>query len=43
MPADQKTKAPANLSFEDAEKLRAKKAIKTRERAAGQGNPWGNS
>ncbi|WP_076419147.1 MULTISPECIES: VF530 family DNA-binding protein [Colwelliaceae] len=42
VPADQKTKEPADLSFEDAERLRAKKAIKTRERAASKGNPWAN-
>lgn len=42
IPANQQPKAPAELSFEDAEKLRAKKAIKTRERAASNGNPWAN-
>ena len=41
VPEDQKTKEPANLSFEDAEQLRAKKAKKTREFAASKSSPWG--
>lgn len=43
VPADEKTKPPAALSFEDAEGLREKKAKKTREFASGKANPWGNS
>lgn len=43
VPANDKTKAPAELSFEDAERLRAKKAKKTRERAMEKSGPWGNS
>lgn len=43
VPMNQQTKEPADLSFEDAERLRAKKAVKTRERASGKANPWGNS
>jgi len=43
VPADQKTKEPAELNFDDAEKLRAKKAKKTREFAAGKASPWGKS
>lgn len=43
VPINAQVKEPADLSFEDAERLRAKKAIKTRERAAGKANPWGNS
>jgi len=41
VPINAQVKEPADLSFEDAERLRAKKAIKTRERAAGKANPWG--
>jgi len=41
VPAQDKPKAPAELSFEDAENLRQKRAIKTRERASTPGNPWG--
>ncbi|MGJ8691219.1 MAG: VF530 family DNA-binding protein [Thalassotalea sp.] len=42
VPAHHTPKEPAELSFEDAEKLREKKAIKTRARAATKANPWGN-
>ena len=42
VPAHQKPKAPAVLSFEDAERLRQKKAKKSRERASGSSNPWAN-
>lgn len=42
VPAHQKPGAPAELSFEDAERLREKKAKKTRERAGGKVNPWAN-
>ena len=42
VPAHHKPKEPAELSFEDAERLRAKKAKKTRERASNKANPWGN-
>ena len=41
VPADQKPKEPANLSFEDAEQLREKKAKKTREFTANKSSPWG--
>ena len=43
VPADQKPGEPAELSFEDAERLRQKRAEKTRARAAAAtpGNPWG--
>jgi len=42
VPADQKPGEPAELSFEDAERLRQKRAEKTRARAAAtSGNPWG--
>lgn len=41
VPEKDKTKNPAELSFEDAERLRAKKAKKTRERAAEKSGPWG--
>lgn len=41
MPADQKPGEPAELSFEDAERLRQKKAKKTRERSSTPDNPWG--
>jgi len=44
VPTNQQTKPPADLSFEDAERLRAKKAIKTRERAksSSKDDPWSN-
>lgn len=41
VPADQKPGAPAELSFEDAERLRQKRAKKTRERSSTPDNPWG--
>lgn len=41
VPADQKPGEPAELSFEDAERLRQKKAKKTRERSSTPDNPWG--
>lgn len=41
IPADQKPGEPAELSFEDAERLRQKKAKKTRERSSTPDNPWG--
>ena len=43
VPAKDKPRAPAELSLEDAERLRAKIAKKTRERSSGPFNPWGNS
>jgi len=43
VPADQQPKEPADLSFEDAERLREKKAKKTREYTSNKANPWGNS
>ncbi len=41
VPAHQKPKAPVELSFEDAERLRQKKAKKTRERQSNNNGPWG--
>lgn len=41
IPANQKPGKPAELSFEDAENLRQKRAIKTRERSSTPSNPWG--
>jgi len=41
VPAQHKPKPPAELSFEDAERLRQKKAKKTRERQANKKGPWG--
>ena len=41
VPAHQKPAAPAELSFEDAENLRQKRAKKTRERSSTPNNPWG--
>lgn len=41
IPEDQKPSDPAELSFEDAENLRQKRAKKTRERTSTPGNPWG--
>jgi uncharacterized protein (DUF2132 family) len=41
IPSDQKPGAPAELSFEDAERLRQKRAKKTRERSSTPDNPWG--
>tara|TARA_R110001583_G_scaffold170446_1_gene323859 strand:+ start:1380 stop:1784 length:405 start_codon:yes stop_codon:yes gene_type:complete len=41
VPAHQKPGEPAELSFEDAERLRQKKAKKTRERSSTPDNPWG--
>ncbi|NQY37711.1 MAG: DUF2132 domain-containing protein [Alteromonadaceae bacterium] len=40
VPAHQKPREPAELSFEDAERLRVKKAKVTRERGASSFNPW---
>lgn len=43
VPAQDKVRAPAELSLEDAEQLRIKTAKKTRERAANKlSDPWGN-
>lgn len=42
VPAQQKPGEPTELSFEDAERLRQKKAKVTREKALNTGNPWGN-
>ncbi len=42
VPMHQKPGEPAELSLEDAENLRIKRAKKTRERASGASNPWGN-
>mgnify|MGYP005987305241 FL=1 len=41
VPAHQKPGEPAELSFEDAERLRQKRAKKTRERSSTPDNPWG--
>lgn len=41
VPAHQKPGEPAELSFEDAENLRQKRAKKTRERSSTPDNPWG--
>lgn len=41
VPAQHKPGEPAELSFEDAENLRQKRAIKTRERSSTSSNPWG--
>ncbi|MGV2871933.1 VF530 family DNA-binding protein [Colwellia sp. E150_009] len=41
IPTHQKPGKPAELSFEDAERLRQKKAKKTRERSSTPDNPWG--
>jgi len=43
VPAHHKIGSPTELSFEDAERLRSKKAKKTRERNASSDNPWANS
>ncbi|MGL1956850.1 MAG: VF530 family DNA-binding protein [Colwellia sp.] len=42
VPANDKPKAPAELSLEDAERLRQKKAKVTRARAASADDPWAN-
>ncbi len=41
IPAHHKPGEPAELSFEDAENLRQKRAKKTRERSSTPDNPWG--
>jgi uncharacterized protein (DUF2132 family) len=41
VPAHQKPGEPAELSFDDAENLRQKRAKKTRERSSTPDNPWG--
>jgi len=41
IPAHQKPGEPAELSFDDAENLRQKRAKKTRERSSTPSNPWG--
>ncbi|PCI62376.1 MAG: hypothetical protein COB35_04075 [Gammaproteobacteria bacterium] len=41
VPKHQTPKKPAELSFEDAERLRQKKAEKTRARNANINDPWG--
>ena len=41
IPAHQKPGTPAELSFDDAEGLRQKRALKTRERSSTPNNPWG--
>ena len=41
VPAHHKPKPPAELSFEDAERLRQKKAKKTRARQVNKKGPWG--
>jgi len=43
IPADQKPQLPACLSLDDAEKLRVKRAKKTREKSSNKFNPWENS
>lgn len=42
IPAHQQPKEPAVLSFEDAERLRQKKAKKSREKTSSASNPWAN-
>ena len=42
VPAQHKPGTPVELSFEDAERLREKKAKVTRERASQDNGPWGN-
>ena len=42
VPAQHKPGTPVELSFEDAERLREKKAKVTRERASQNNGPWGN-
>ena len=42
VPAHQKPGKPAELSFEDAERLREKRARKARMRSSSPANPWGN-
>jgi len=42
VPTKDKPGTPVELSFEDAERLREKKAKVTRERASKNNNPWGN-
>jgi len=42
VPATDKPGTPAELSFEDAERLREKKAKVTRQRESQNNNPWGN-
>ncbi|NQZ79741.1 MAG: VF530 family DNA-binding protein [Colwellia sp.] len=41
-PAQHKPGTPVEISFEDAERLREKKAKVTRERASQNNGPWGN-
>ncbi len=41
IPAHHKPGEPAELSFDDAENLRQKRAKKTRERSSTPDNPWG--
>ena len=41
VPAHHKPGTPAELSFDDAENLRQKRAKKTRERSSTPDNPWG--
>ncbi len=41
VPAHHKPRLPAELSFEDAERRRMKKAKTTRARSSGSFNPWG--
>ncbi len=41
--AQHKPKQPAELSLDDAEQLRTKRAKKTREKSSTSFNPWGNS
>ena len=43
VPAQHKTREPAELSLEDAENLRMKKAKITRQRDSGTADPWGKS
>ena len=42
VPEHQKPGEPAELSFEDAERLREKRAKKARARSSTPANPWGN-
>lgn len=42
VPAQDKIGEPAELSLEDAEQLRQKRAKKSRERNSSPTNPWGN-
>jgi len=42
VPAHIESREPRELSFEDAERMREKKAKINRQRSSGASNPWGN-